>query len=208
MSVHLLIRHDRAMSTPYSFRAADNWAGGYYELAIEVGPRSDARLQRVLTAMWSAADVQGCFGDRSREPQDQEPIECTVESLMRFGHLQGQVRLPTGQLVVCGCVAILEDGADTIDWLDFYIPLGALDRTGITYHESGQQFFRSQVLDDWLAAVGTEAFRTADFHAGYIGFETSGCTDAATLNGRMPESRGIGYLLPQDGVLRYGAAND
>ncbi|MGW1998454.1 hypothetical protein [Embleya sp. NPDC001921] len=195
------------MSAPYAFRTVDNWSGGFYELAIEVGPRSDARLQRVLTAVWSAADVQGCFGDRSREPREQEPVECTVEALARFGHLQGQVRLPTGELVVCGCVAIPEDGADGVDWLDFYIPLGALDRTGIVYHESGRQFYRSRVLDDWLAAVGTEAFRTADFRAGYIGWETSGCTYAATLNGLMPKSRSIGYLLPQDGELRYGAAN-
>lgn len=65
MSVQLLTRHDRAMSTPYAFREADNWAGGFYELAIEVGPRNDARLQRVLTAVWSAADVQGALSERS-----------------------------------------------------------------------------------------------------------------------------------------------
>lgn len=131
-----------------------------------------------------------------------------MESLRRFGHLQGQVRLPTGRLVTCGCAAVLEEEADTIDWLDFSLPLSALDRAGISYHQSGRQFFRSRLLDDWLAAVGTEAFRTADFLAGYIGFDTSGCADAATLNGRMPQTRGIGYLLPQDGELRYGAAND
>lgn len=60
MPVRLLIRHDRAMGTPHAFGAAENWAGGSYDLAIEVGPRSDARLQRVLTAVWSAAGVQGC----------------------------------------------------------------------------------------------------------------------------------------------------
>ncbi|WP_239516196.1 MULTISPECIES: hypothetical protein [unclassified Streptomyces] len=182
------------------------WHGGFYELAIEVGPRDDARLQRALTAVWSAAGVEGCFGDVRRAPGEQESVGCTVESLTEFGHVLGQVRLPTGHTVACGAMTIREEGDDPVDWLDFYLPIGALDEAGLDIERP--RSYRSPVLDDWLATIGAEVFRAVDFHAGFIGFETSGCSDAATLGGELPESRGIGYLLPVAGELRYGPAND
>ncbi|AXE86919.1 hypothetical protein [Streptomyces sp. Go-475] len=133
-------------------------------------------------------------------------MPCTVGSLTEYGHLRGQVRLPTGHLVVCGCVAI-RGGDDSGDWLDFYVPLGALDHAGVA-HWDGRPFFRSSVLDDWLATIGAETFKSAPFSLGVIGFEVSGCTNASTLRGKLPQTRGIGYLLPQgDDVLRYGAVN-
>ncbi|WP_234360321.1 hypothetical protein [Streptomyces sp. DSM 15324] len=197
--------HDHVMRSPAAFRDQTNWSGGYYELAMEVGSSDDAQLQAVLSALWSAADVHGCFGRRDREPEEQDAVPCTVGSLAEFGHLHGQVRLPTDQLVVCGCVAI-RGGDECGDWLDFYVPLGALDHAGLAYWD-GQPFFRSNVMDDWLAAIGTETFKSASFSLGVIGFEVSGCTDASTLAGEMPQTRGIGYLLPQGEVLHYGAAN-
>lgn len=62
-------------------------------------------------------------------------------------------------------------------------------------------------MDDWLAAIGIETFKSASFSLGVIGWEVSGCTDASTLAGELPQTRGIGYLLPQGDVLHYGAAN-
>lgn len=197
--------HDHAVTSPADFRDRTNWSDGYYELAIEVGSSDDARIQSVLSALWSAADVRGCFGQRDREPEEQDPVPCTVGSLTEFGHLHGQVRLPTGQLVVCGCVAI-RGGDESSDWLDFYVPVGALDHAGIAYWD-GRPFFRSKVMDEWLAAIGTETFKSAPFALGVIGFEVSGCTDASTLAGRLPQTRDVGYLLPQGDVLHYGAAN-
>ncbi|MGW2842599.1 hypothetical protein ACWCWD_33025 [Streptomyces sp. NPDC001493] len=193
------------MTSPAAFRDQTNWSDGYYELAIEVGSTDDAHLQALLSALWSAADVQGCVGRADREPGEQESVPCTVGSLTEFGHLRGQVRLPTGQMSVCGCVAV-RGGDDSSDWLDFYVPLGALDHAGIAYWD-GRPFFRSDVMDEWLAAVGTRTFESAPFSLGVIGYEVSGCADAATLAGRMPQKRDIGYLLPQGDALLHGAAN-
>ncbi|MFI6808755.1 hypothetical protein ACIBO6_27695 [Streptomyces luteogriseus] len=194
------------MSNPAAFRDQTNWSGGFYELAIEVGSTEDAAIQAVLSALWSAAGVRGSFAFTDREPEDQETVPCTVSSLTAYGHLHGQVLLPTGQLAVCGAVAI-RGGDDSSDWLDFYVPAGALDKTGIPYWD-GRPFYRSAVMDDWLAGVGTETFERAPFSLGVIGWEVSGCTDAATLAGRLPDERGIGYLLPQEDGLLYGSAND
>ncbi|MCB5164491.1 hypothetical protein LG634_06530 [Streptomyces bambusae] len=52
-----------------------------------------------------------------------------------------------------------------------------------------------------------DATKNAPFSLGVIGFEVSGCTDASALEGRLPQRRDIGYLLPQGGALHYGAAN-
>ncbi|CAL9278448.1 hypothetical protein SUDANB148_00018 [Streptomyces sp. SudanB148_2056] len=44
---------------------------------MEVGSCNDAGIQAVLGALWSAADVHGCFGLRDREPEEQDPVPCT-----------------------------------------------------------------------------------------------------------------------------------
>ncbi|MFF7713339.1 hypothetical protein [Streptomyces sp. NPDC007988] len=145
------------------------------------------------------------MGDSDREPHEQDPVPCTVASLSEHGHLRGRVRLPTGRLAVCGCLAI-RGGDENSDWLDFYVPVGALENAGTAYWD-GRPFFRSASMDDWLAAIGTETFKSAPFNLGVIGFEVSGCTDASAMEGRLPEERDIGYLIPQGEVLHYGAAD-
>lgn len=178
----------------------------FYELGIEVGATDDAGLEAVLGAVWAAAEVQGCFGHGDREPEEQEAVPCTVASLEEFGHLHGRVRLPSGELVVCGVMAV-RGGDDSSDWLDFYLPHGALDAAGVVTWD-GRPFYRSALIDDWLAAIGIEAFRSAPFSCAAVGWEVSGCIDAATLAGELPEKRSVGYLVPSGGVLHYGPAND
>ncbi|MDN3027665.1 hypothetical protein [Streptomyces sp. S.PB5] len=191
---------------------------GFYELAIEVGSTDDAGLEAVLRAVWDAAGVQGCYGHGDREPEEQEAVPCTVASLEEFGHLRGRVRLPSGDLVVCGVMAVRggdeisddsddDSSGDSGDWLDFYVPHGALDAVGAATSD-GRPFYRSARIDDWLAGIGIEAFRKAPFGCAAVGWEVSGCIDAATPAGELPEKRGVGHLVPRDGVLHYGAAND
>ncbi|MFJ2239826.1 hypothetical protein [Streptomyces sp. NPDC087859] len=190
-----------AASFRHQFRS-----GGFYELGIEVGSTDDIGLQAVLSAVWAAAGVQGCYGHGDREPEEQEVVPCTVASLEEFGHLHGRVRLPSGDLVACGVMAV-RGGDDSSDWLDFYVPDSALDAVGVPYWD-GRSFYRSALIDDWLAAIATEAFRSAPFSCAVVGWEVSGSVDAASLAGELPEKRGVGYLVPRDGVLRYGPAND
>ncbi|MFB7909753.1 MULTISPECIES: hypothetical protein [unclassified Kitasatospora] len=193
------------MTNAASFREPGNWLGGFYELAIEVGPTGDDdRLAAALAAVWTAAGVEGCVTGRDAEPEEQPEAPCTLASLAGTGHLQGRVRLPEGQLVVCGCMVVREE--DGSDWLDFYVPTGALDAAGVPAR-AGLMSYRSAALDDWLAAVATEAHRTVSFPLALVGWEVSGSTDAATLAGRPPAHRTVGYLLPQGGSLHYAQAN-
>ncbi|MDR6980691.1 hypothetical protein J2X68_007433 [Streptomyces sp. 3330] len=118
------------MTSPAAFRDQTNWSGGSYELAIEIGSSDDAQIQAVLSALWSAADAHGCFGQRDHEPEEQDPVPRTVGSLAKSGHLHGQARLPTDQLAACGRVTI-RDGDETSDGLDLYIPISTLNHAGL-----------------------------------------------------------------------------
>jgi len=195
------------MPDPASLADSENWSGGFYELAIELGAPDGERLQQALSSLWRVAAIEGCYAGRDSEAQ----VPCTVASLAAFGHLQGTVVLTTGHRVVCGCVAL---GDDDVHWLDFYIPLGALARTdgriaGFPFDsESGEEsLVWRRSLDDWLANIGTRIFRHVPFRLGLIGFEIDGSVSSDVLNGMVPEQRWESYLLPVGADLRFEPAN-
>lgn len=197
---------------PIAFTDDENWHGGFYELAIELGDCDDERLQAALSALWQAADITGCYASRDREPRDQQQIVCTTASLATTGHLRGTVRLPDGNRVVCGVVAVREDQGP--DWLDFYLPLGALTRVEPRVgafpfdNNSGTASLAwRRPLDDWLAHVAEAVYDRVAFQLALVGFEMSGHTYAAQLNGTAPQKRWAGYLIPIAGKLHYSLAN-
>src|SRR5689334_19025851 len=138
------------------FEDPEAWLGGYYELAIELGIRSDERLLTALTAVWSDPDLDGVYLDRDTEPWRQTRQTVTAESL-RVAHLQGLARLPNGAIIACGTCLIRED--DGPDWLVLYLPMGAL---ATAYDVGGYPFEPNaetsrpwrEILDAWLARVG------------------------------------------------------
>jgi hypothetical protein len=187
------------------FTADGAWVGGFYELALEVGPRADERLRAALGALWAHPDLDGGYEHRSREPADQPrvPPDC----LESGSHLFGGARLPNGARVACGtCLVREEDGPD---WLVFYLPMGAL---GAAYPAGGFPFgseadwpgpWRFEV-EDWLAGVGRWVAQSAAFRLGLIGFETSGQAYAADVATRgIPAERFVGYLWPSGGAVEY-----
>ncbi|WP_018350411.1 hypothetical protein [Longispora albida] len=198
------------MADSSKFTITDNWAGGFYELALELGDRSDERLERALRSAWAVAGVEGCFADRSAEPDAQHPVACTLASLNEHGHLHGIVQLPNGAKTVCGVVAIRED--DGPDWLDFYLPLGALGHAdprvntylpGDPSDTAAGSFAWRRPIDDWLAEVGAGVYTAVGYQLGLIGWEVSGDTYAADLTGDPAPCQGMGYLVPRHGKVRY-----
>jgi hypothetical protein len=192
------------------FTADDVWNGGFYELAIEVGPPSDQRLRAVLEAIWQHPDLDGCYSDRGREPAEQpRKLPDRIEG---YSHLQGIARLPNGSRVACGTCLIREED-DGSDWLDFYVPMGAL---GTAYPSGGFPFGTNadwpgpwrQEVEDWLAAIGQQALRATAFRLAIIGFEVSGQVYAAEIAARgIPEERFVGYLWPSGGSIVYHRRN-
>lgn len=190
----------------------ENWHGGFYELAIELADESDERLQRILTALWHAAGIEGCYRRRAGTRDQFEDAPCTVAELDQRGHLHATVYLPTGQRIVCGAVAIRGGGGN--DWLDFYLPMGALSRAdrrvgAFPFVPDGARSALEwrRTIDEWLAYIATAIFQAYPFRLALIGNETSGEIDAASLDGQVPEQRFVSYLLPHGGQLDYVPAN-
>jgi hypothetical protein len=183
------------------------WFGGYYELAIELGPRSDERLLSGLAAVWSRPDLEGVYLDRDLEPAQQRRHAVTSRSI-QADHLLGLARLPNDVVVACGTCVIRED--DGPDWLDLYLPMGSL---ATAYQVSGSPFDPEAIgpdegrgiLDTWLAAIGAAVYNHVSYRLALVGFEASGMAyaDDVIRNG-IPPRRGWGYLWPTgDGVTFY-----
>jgi hypothetical protein len=201
------------MPDPSDLNDEENWSGGFYELALELGPTDDSRLERALLAVWREAPVVGCFAAATHRPLAlHTPAPLTVDSLVANGHLRGVARLPDDHAIVCGAVAVrFENGAD---WLSLYIPLGALARTdaavgGYPFGEDSgdRSLVWRRPIDDWLAAIATRVFEEVPFRLGLVGFEALCEVDAAELAGGIPEARQDGVLIPKSNVLTYHPAN-
>jgi hypothetical protein len=200
------------MPDPSDLNDEENWTGGFYELAFELGPTDDARLEQGLLSLWREASVEGCFAEVTHQPALHAPAPLTLDSLIAHGHLRGVVRLPDEHDIACGVVAVrFENGAD---WLSFYLPLGALTRTdpavgGYPFgDDSGEAaLIWRRPIDDWLADVATRVFDEVPFLLGLVGMEALGEFDAADLAGHVPEQRQDGILIPTGTVLTYHPAN-
>ena len=188
------------------FTAPDAWHGGFYELAMELGPPSVDRLRAAVEAVWSHPDLDGCYLDRDREPADQPRVQPDLRD--DGAHLRGVARLPNGRRVPCGTCVIA--GSDAWpEWLDFYLPLGSLNSAypcGGFPFPSGADYpgpWRLE-LEDWLAGVGDWVAKTASFRLGLIGFEVSGDVSAAEVAAQgVPAETYMGYLWPTNGAIVY-----
>jgi hypothetical protein len=187
------------------FTEYDAWHGGFYELALELGPRSDETLRLALAALWRHPDLDGCFLDRNREPSDQERVQ--PEGIGDGAHCLGVAQLPNGRRAACGsCVVREEDGSD---WLNLYLPTGSLSKAypvgsfPFGGEATGPNNWRSEV-EDWLVEIGRSISRFATFRLGLIGFEVSGaeCAANVAVHG-IPDNRCMGYLWPVSGRLEY-----
>jgi len=199
------------MADPADLDDDENWKGGFFELAIELGDCDDARLDTALRTAWDAARVDGAYehGERDRRGRwAHRPVDVSIASLARYGHLRGLVTLPTGERTVFGAVAVREDGGP--DWLDLYIPTEALHRlwpsVGAFPFGASAAADWARILSDWYVTIARIVFQAVPFRLGLVGFEVSGMAYADGLE--IPEDRYMGYLVPDRGTLTYHAATD
>jgi hypothetical protein len=198
-----------ARPDPADFTDRDNWHGGYYELAVRLGPRSDpqaeGRLRAAFVALWDDPRLDGCYLEARRRPRQPRVPAASIEP----ADVQGLVRLPKGGRVVCASHVIREtadtagDGEQPHDWVDLSIPLGALGRAdrrvgGYPFEEDSLRSLEWRApLDAWLFEVARRVFGAAPFTGALIGFEVSG----ADLDPAPVGHRHVGYAVPQGGRL-------
>jgi len=200
------------MPDPSDLDDQENWAGGFYELAIDVGPTDDGRLERALTALWRIAAIEGCFARTNGKRPQLVAVPVSLSSLQTAGHLRGVVTLPADRVSVCGVVAMREGIAGTghSDWLILYVPLGALARIdprigGFPFDDrsGAPSLLWRRPLDAWLADIGTRLYAEVAFELALIGMEPLGGVHAEELRAGIPQDRMHGVLAQVDGKLRY-----
>ena len=178
------------------FTAADTWNGGFYELAIELGPRSDERLLAALQAIWRCDGLDGCYKDSTVEPSDQPRLPPDLE-----GHLLGTATVPGGQQAACGTFIVREDNGS--DWLGFYLPMGALETVynvgAFPFYDDTFNHVWREPLDTWLVQIAKSVFSVTPFSLALLGHEVSGETSAEEIRSQdIPEDRWIGYLWQEN----------
>ena len=193
------------------FTRDETWSGGYYELALEMGKRSDTRLLAALASVWAHPSVTGCYLKRDQEPNEQARVAVTQDALT-VTQLQGTARMPNEITVACGTCLIRED--DGPDWLVLYLPMGALSRAydvGAYPFDSdrGDASHWRRPVDTWLRGVASDVYERARFELGLIGHEVSGELYARNVvETGVPERRWAGILLPDGAELRYYASTE
>jgi len=186
------------VSDPAELDDPENWHGAYYELAIELSPRDDIRLEQALRAVWEFGDVEGCQAIVNRDPLRHGEAELSLASLEEH-YLHGVVRLPGGERVVCGAISVREEEGS--DWLDFVLPLGALARADArvgSYPFGGEpgdpSFVWRRPIDDWLVSIALRLFDVVPYQLALVGFDVSGELSASEVAGGVPEERGWGIV--------------
>lgn len=177
---------------------AENWRGGFYELAILLGPENDERVEAATRVVWSTPGVESA--DATPRAGDDSGHHAAT---LRERHERGTATLPSGVRVVCGLLLIREEDSG-LDWLDFYLPLGSLGRADgrvgafpVGGPADGSLAWRREI-DAWLAAIGARIHRAAPFEYALIGFEASG----EGLPNESARDRWVGVLRPDgQGVI-------
>ena len=187
------------------FTAEDAWYGGFHELAIELGLRSDERVLAALNTVWSLDRIDGCFTDRGIEPSEQTKIAPSLDMTGTY-HGLGVAMLPNGKECACGTCVIREDGGT--DWFIFYLPTGSLS---YAYRIGGYPFSTEAMtrpwqepVNEWLVTIGRAIFDVAPFEMALIGHEVSGSETASRLREQgLPKKRYIGYLCREGTELAW-----
>lgn len=186
------------MEDPSDIDDYSNWIGSFYELAIQLGPRDDTRLERSLAAIWRLANATGPFV----RPDDGPSRSASLTAEGHSQALHGVVRLPSGADIVCGALPIREDGPDL---LIFYVPEGALERVaGFMPGEDPASLVWRRPLDQWLADLAIRAYPEAHFELAVIGWEASAFLDEESAASKKSlAARHGAYVIPLDGVPHY-----
>lgn len=190
--------HGPTAADPAQLDDPENWHGGFYELAIELGPPDDMRLEQALRTLWGLASVEGCFTVLTRNPLQHGPADLTLATL-EASYLHGIVRIPPGQRITCGAITVREE--DGPDWLVFVLPLGSLsraDRRVGAYpfgDELGEDSFAwRRGIDEWLATIAMQLYAVVPFELALIGFDASGEVSARELAAGVPAERWFGMV--------------
>jgi hypothetical protein len=195
------------------FTAPGAWDGGEFGISMFLG-RVDPRYAReFLSALWTLPHIEGCWLDKTKEPDEASrlrPTDIDLDDPPRpGGALFGLVELPNG--CRCPCASFVMDDDDGF-WVEFSMPIVSLGRcypVGAYPFDDGSDLTWVGELSEWLADIGRGLYAEKPLMAAVVGHVTMVENRAVLeiISGEVPSKRWDGYLLPEGAELKWYAPN-
>jgi hypothetical protein len=198
------------VADPTDFTDDENWSGGHYELAIQLGRRdsesADTFVVQALEEIWGESALVGCYRDRWTSRDEQPRVDAKPLDISEPGRLYGLASVPGIGTTVCQTTVVRETEADGLDWVDLGLPLGALgrvdDRVGpYPFGNTSVSGSWRGPVDDWLAGVAQRLYAAVPFLVALIGFAVSG--EERDFSGEAPVDRPFSYVVPTGRGAEY-----
>lgn len=174
----------------------DIWWGSSYELALELGPRSEESLVAAYDRLWSHAALDGPYPRCDREAHEQERLDLTGARSGTSFLSYGIATIPGGLRVACQTFPVREE--DGPDWLKLGIPVAALDNVYPVWTDDSWRSW-ADPLEEWFADIGRFVYDRVPFALGVLGEEVSGSHYAEHLAEHGIPERHCGMLVPSEG---------
>jgi hypothetical protein len=196
------------------FTTPNAWAGGQFGIFMFLG-RVDSRYAReFLSALWAWPHVEGCWLDRTKEPDEASRLRPTDIDLADpprpGGALFGLVELPNG--CRCPCLSYVMDDNDGLSVV-FGIPIGSLKRchsVGAYPFDDGSDLTWIGELSEWLADIGRGLYSKKPFRAAIIGLVSMVYDNDEVLtiiNADVPPNGPDGHLRLEGTELKWYPPN-
>ncbi len=177
--------------------------GGFYNLQINLGVISDARVRLAMQILWAHPDLRGPLKDYERQPWEQ-PVWAELDYRADSTHYWGVATVPNGSPITCVALVYRQDFPSEppmCDVLEFSLALSSLSEVypvgGFPF--DGELYAQSWELevDAWLLGIARYVYEKLPFPSGAIGFELLG---NAT---KEPKLNLHGYLADKGGTLKW-----
>ncbi len=161
------------MARSVSFLTPGAWAGGSWELAVDLGRRSRRAATATVRWIWSRNEFDGPYATNQMAAEDQVRVISDRSHGEHLSQLYGLVDVPTFGRLVCSTTVFREPDED---WLLLGIPIGALgildDRVGGYPFDADPDDEPEWALpiDNWMAAVALDLMEVIPFRRANIGF--------------------------------------
>ena len=191
------------MSDLFTKRGA--WAGGFYELDLELLDQSESMMDEALTKLWTYPYLEGCFLRSDVEPANQEKVLSFTN--YHQGHRYGIATHFNNKKSCCGSFGAYyhDDGL----WMTFYIPLGSLANVypvrayPIKIKNEPSPEYWLKELNSFMAEIARFIYQEIRFRIGIIGFEIDQFDVVRNLIKGIPSERWDGLLIQRDDQVEW-----
>lgn len=195
------------------FTGKDFWAGGYFGLLVSYPNGSPQNIKKLFNYLWHNGVIDGPYQYHQKEPKNQSKskIQTPTED---FGPIDyGVIHLPRKKKAPCSVYSYVLIGTKNHYFINVGIPIGALDRLKIcpvgVYPFGIKTDYKKWIkeLSDLFLDLAKKIFKVYKFQRAIIGYFVDDEKFLEVKNYKIPKERYIGYLINENGKLKWYPQN-